>query len=117
MKKILLLEEAGQTALAVYALYTLHTGFSWWLWILLFLSPDISMLGYLVNTKAGAYTYNLFNHKLVAALVILTGLLLHEQTALLAGVLLYGHSSFDRMMGYGLKYPDSFKHTHLGNLK
>jgi len=27
---------------------------------------------------------------------------------------LYGHSSFDRLCGYGLKYVDDFKHTHLG---
>jgi hypothetical protein len=27
---------------------------------------------------------------------------------------LLGHSSFDRVLGYGLKYDDDFKHTHLG---
>ncbi len=28
--------------------------------------------------------------------------------------LLFAHSSFDRMLGYGLKYNDSFNHTSLG---
>lgn len=32
----------------------------------------------------------------------------------LAGLILLGHSSLDRVLGYGLKYADSFKHTHLG---
>jgi hypothetical protein len=32
----------------------------------------------------------------------------------LAGVIMLGHSSFDRVLGYGLKYGDSFRHTHLG---
>ena len=30
------------------------------------------------------------------------------------GLLLFAHASFDRMMGYGLKYDDHFKHTSLG---
>jgi hypothetical protein len=34
----------------------------------------------------------------------------------LAGVILFGHSSMDRIFGYGLKYSDSFQHTHLGML-
>ncbi|MDA1193538.1 MAG: DUF4260 family protein, partial [Candidatus Poribacteria bacterium] len=29
------------------------------------------------------------------------------------GAILIGHSAFDRLLGYGLKYPDAFKHTHL----
>ncbi|MBC8508108.1 MAG: DUF4260 family protein [Anaerolineales bacterium] len=32
----------------------------------------------------------------------------------LIGVIMLGHSSLDRVIGYGLKYPDSFQHTHLG---
>ena len=33
---------------------------------------------------------------------------------MLGGLILFGHSSMDRILGYGLKYPDSFEHTHLG---
>jgi hypothetical protein len=32
----------------------------------------------------------------------------------LAGIILFTHSSMDRVFGYGLKYPDSFNNTHLG---
>jgi hypothetical protein len=32
----------------------------------------------------------------------------------LVGLILLGHSSLDRVFGYGLKYADSFRHTHLG---
>ena len=35
---------------------------------------------------------------------------------LLAGVLLFSHINLDRMLGYGLKYPDNFKNTHLNNI-
>ena len=30
--------------------------------------------------------------------------------------LLFGHSSFDRVMGYGLKHEDAFQNTHLGRI-
>ena len=29
---------------------------------------------------------------------------------------LLGHSSFDRVFGYGLKHEDAFQHTHLGRI-
>ena len=29
---------------------------------------------------------------------------------------LYGHSSFDRVLGYGLKHEDAFQNTHLGRI-
>lgn len=32
------------------------------------------------------------------------------------GIILFGHSNMDRIFGCGLKYADSFRHTHLGML-
>ncbi|MBV6397568.1 MAG: hypothetical protein HFACDABA_03182 [Anaerolineales bacterium] len=29
---------------------------------------------------------------------------------------LFGHSSFDRVLGYGLKHEDAFQNTHLGRI-
>ena len=117
MKTTLLLEQVAQLALTLIGLYLLPISLHWWIWFLLFFSPDISMLGYLINTKTGAISYNLFHHKLVAAIFIITGYFLHENILLTIGLLLYAHASFDRIWGYGLKYADSFKHTHLGMLK
>jgi hypothetical protein len=74
------------------------------------------MLGYLINTSVGAISYNLFHHKMIALAVLGIGWLMGMPVVTLSGLLLYGHSSFDRVMGYGLKYFDSFKHTHLGTL-
>jgi len=34
----------------------------------------------------------------------------------LVGIILFSHSAMDRVFGYGLKYPDSFKNTHLGKI-
>ncbi len=33
-----------------------------------------------------------------------------------AGAILVAHSGMDRMMGYGLKLPSSFRDTHLGRI-
>jgi hypothetical protein len=42
------------------------------------------------------------------------GFFMHIPLLQLAGVILLGHSSLDRVLGYGLKHSDSFQHTHLG---
>jgi len=53
--------------------------------------------------------------------VIIVGALLaasaHGTDNELTGSILIGHLFFDRLLGYGLKFPDSFKNTHLGTLK
>lgn len=69
------------------------------------------MFGYLFGNKAGAFSYNLFHHRGIALLLAATGILLHHELTLAFGLLLFAHSSFDRMFGYGLKYQDSFNHT------
>lgn len=103
----------------------ISTEVPWWVYLLLALGPDIGMLGYLINPSVGAVTYNVLHHKGVALGSIAVGfLLIPEGTivgsadpafpTMLAGVVLLGHSSMDRMLGFGLKYGDDFKHTHLG---
>ena len=114
MKKLLQSEEFAQLALAIIGLYFAPVHVAWWLWPVLFLAPDLSMLGYMVNTRFGALTYNLAHHKLVAGAILLLGWFTNQPIILTTGLLLWAHSSFDRIMGYGLKYSDSFQHTHLG---
>jgi hypothetical protein len=112
MKDLIRFEEALMLLLAAYLKTNLS--YDWWLYWALFLAPDIGMIGYLVNTRVGAFTYNLFHHKGVAVILFLTGVYFSNEVLQFTGLLLFGHSSFDRMLGYGLKYPDSFKNTHLG---
>lgn len=82
----------------------------------LILTPDIGMLGYLINTRIGAFTYNIFHHRGISVLLLLVGWYLSNDVVWLAGIIHFGHASMDRMFGYGLKYSDSFKHTHLDQL-
>ena len=112
MKNILKLEEAAMFGSGIYVLFLFHT--EWWWYLLLLLGPDISMVGYTAGNKAGAFLYNLFHHKGVAIIVFIIGFLLKNELLQLAGITLFGHSSMDRMLGYGLKLNEGFKHTHLG---
>src|SRR4051812_41151996 len=115
MKTTLKLEEAGMLLLAIFLYYTTLHYKGWVFWALL-LAPDISMLGYLAGTRVGAFVYNLFHHKGLAVLIYIAGLWMVSEPLQLAGLVLFGHSSFDRIQGYGLKYSDAFSHTHLGKI-
>jgi hypothetical protein len=124
MKNLLKLEELAQLLLCIWFMGEAHA--PWWCYILLVVGPDIGMLGYLVNTRVGAITYNLFHHKGLAVAIAATAYLIsYELVAfgpgevsyggwLIAAIILFGHASMDRMLGYGLKFGDHFKHTHLG---
>lgn len=117
MRWLLITEQVAQFALAIFLIYLSEVHLSWWLWALLFFSPDIGMIGYLINTRVGAFTYNLLHHKAIAIAVLAFGYFTGDDRVMVAGLLLFAHSSFDRVFGYGLKYSDSFKHTHLGRMK
>lgn len=112
MNNLLKLEEAGQFLLAIILFGQLE--YAWWFFPACILLPDLSALGYLINTKIGALLYNVFHHKLVAILILCLGYLSNYSILILIGVLLFGHSALDRIFGYGLKFSDDFKHTHLG---
>jgi hypothetical protein len=112
MKNFLKLEEAGLFLLSLVIYSELDT--PWWLFGALLLAPDIGMLGYIVNERVGAFTYNLLHHKGVAVVLYLAGIQYHLPVIAIAGIIILAHASMDRIFGYGLKYADAFKHTHLG---
>lgn len=114
MKTILKLEELIMFALGVFLFSQLS--YQWWWFLILLLLPDIGMLGYIINTKVGAITYNLFHHKGLSILVYFLGIYFEIELLKLSGIILFSHSSMDRVFGYGLKYFDSFRNTHLGEI-
>jgi hypothetical protein len=112
MKTILKTEEALKLIVSYW--FSLQLGFAWWTFLAWLIAPDISIAAYAVNSRVGAMVYNAFHHQGLAIVVGLTGVYLQNKELEFAGLLLFGHSSMDRVFGYGLKYPDDFKHTHLG---
>jgi hypothetical protein len=122
MKNPLKLEELLLFGLALFLFSGLDYGWGWF--APLFFAPDLSMLGYLVNPRLGAWTlrqaqggaYNLIHHKGVSVSLYVLGYLLSIPWLMFAGTILLGHSSLDRVMGYGLKHEDVFQNTHLGRI-
>ncbi|WP_373060243.1 DUF4260 domain-containing protein [Zunongwangia sp. H14] len=114
MKIILQLEELAMLMLGMYAFS--YLGFSWWWFIALFFAPDVGMIGYAFGNKTGAVLYNVFHHKGLAIMLWILGYAWQEQLLQLIGLILFSHSAFDRILGYGLKYQKGFKFTHLGEI-
>jgi len=78
----------------------------WGLFALLFLAPDISLLGYLKGeTRAAAAFYNAL-HSYFGP-IALAGFDWHLSLIWIC------HIAFDRLLGFGLKYPGTFRRTHL----
>ena len=117
MKKLIQAESIVPFLISILLINRLPMHYAWWIWIPIFLAPDLSMLGYLAGNKAGAFVYNLFHHQLVAIVIAAMGMVLQSHYLELSGLVLLGHSSLDRIMGYGLKLRSGFKFTHLGNME
>lgn len=82
----------------------------------LILVPDISMLGYLIDTKWGARIYNLAHGYFVPLFLGICGYLLNDVLFMQLGVIWFAHISIDRAFGFGLKLESGFKDTHLGKI-
>lgn len=92
-------------------------GTSWWIFALLLIVPDLSVLGYLFGSKVGAFVYNFFHsYGLGLAVVALAFTTAASSIWVIAGLMIVAHVGIDRSMGYGLKDETGFKDTHLGRL-
>jgi len=110
---LLHLEEAALLAITLFAYQRLH--YSWLSFAILFLVPDLFMLGYLLNPRLGAATYNLAHTLTLPFALLLAGFLLQGQLAAIA-LIWIAHIALDRLLGFGLKYPTFFKDTHLQHI-
>jgi len=90
-------------------------GFGWGTFALYFLVPDISLIGYLAGSKIGAISYNLV-HSYIGPMILLGVGLVSIPALYCVGLIWIAHIGFDRALGYGLKYADGFRFTHLGNI-
>jgi hypothetical protein len=113
----ILLRLEGMVTFILLTLIYYSTGNSLKQFIILFFLPDLSMLGYLVNNRMGSIIYNI-GHSYLIPMLIACCLIITDKTNYLYLVYIWvAHIGFDRMLGYGLKYSESFYVTHLGNIK
>jgi len=111
----IMLRLEGFAALAAACVTYAKLGGSWGWFAALFLVPDLSMLGYLINAKVGATSYNAVHSTLGGLGLAAIGFALGSHAMLLGASIWIAHVGFDRMLGYGLKYASAFGDTHLGH--
>lgn len=112
---VVLRMEGAATLAGSAVLYGLNGG-SWWLFALLLLVPDVSMLGYVAGPKVGAAVYNVFHSYPLPAVLGAFGLLSGAPLVVSLSLVWFAHIGMDRLVGYGLKYPSGFGDTHLGRV-
>ncbi|MDR3524858.1 MAG: DUF4260 domain-containing protein [Acetobacteraceae bacterium] len=109
-----ILRAEGAAALVVSATVYHALGGGWMVFAVLFLAPDLSMMGYLANPRLGAVCYNAGHSYLGPAFLGLIGWLAGGEVWWSLALIWSAHIGFDRLLGYGLKFPSAFGATHLG---
>jgi hypothetical protein len=107
--------EWAVVAVAAIVFYAV-AGASWWLFALLILAPDLSMLGYLAGSRVGAISYNALHILIVPVLLLLAGRFGGNAVATAIALIWIVHIAIDRALGYGLKLSSGFQDTHLGRI-
>jgi len=112
----LLLRIEGGALLVLGLLLYWKIGGAWLAFALLLLTPDISLAGYVAGPRAGAAAYNLIHVYLLPSLLAAIGVVTGNELILTLALIWLSHINLDRLLGFGLKLPSGFKHTHLGQL-
>jgi len=93
----------GASLLAMSVLLYWMGGASWVLFALLFVAPDLSLLGYLVGPRAGAAAYNAFHAYPLPAILAAFGLLVGNTLPVAVALIWLAHIGMDRALGLGFK--------------
>ena len=109
-----LLRLEALAALGGVAAWYQAQGAGWLVFGILFLAPDLSMLGYLAGRRIGAVCYNAA-HSYLGPIGLIAAAQVEPQL-LPFGLIWAAHVAFDRALGYGLKYGTAFGDTHLGRV-
>jgi membrane-bound ClpP family serine protease len=112
MPGVILRVEGAAVLLAAILVYG-YLDYSWWVFLLLLLWPDIAILVYALNPKAGGVAYNLLHTTIGPLLLLGASFAFSWPFATQFALIWFAHIGMDRMVGYGLKYPGNFKETHL----
>ncbi len=91
----------------------LHGDHAWWLYAVLALAPDLSMIGYAAGARVGAVAYDTAHTYALPVALAAAGVVGDADTLVAVALVWIAHIGADRALGYGLKYPTDFKDTHL----
>ena len=113
MNATLKLEGLGLLLCLLFCYNSFFPG-SWGVFWALFFVTDVSFAAYLISKKFATIAYNVSHHQGLFAVLLALGYWMATDWIMQVSLIFLAHSNFDRVMGYGLKYSDSFDHTHLG---
>ena len=113
--RILLRLEGLTLFIGMTLLYAVWGG-SWWVYVILFLAPDLSFIAYLSGPKFGAMIYNAAHCYMAPMVLMTTGFGTASPLVLSVALVWLAHIGIDRALGFGLKYSAGFAFTHLGRL-
>ena len=108
-----LLQAEGAAVFAAATLLYFHGDHPWWLYLLLALAPDISMLAYAAGARIGALGYDAAHTYVVPIALAAAGVVGDVDGLVAVSLIWLAHIGVDRAVGYGLKYESGFKETHL----
>ena len=108
-----MLRAEGVAVLAASVALFFDRGGDWPLLVALFLAPDLAMLGYLAGPAAGSRAYNVLHHYGPPVLLFTAATIAGRSLGADVALVWLAHIGLDCTLGYGLKYPTAFRHTHL----
>ena len=115
LPRILLHLEGAAVLISAIVLYAM-LGQPWWLFVVLFFAPDLAILPYAISPRWGRIIYNLLHQYVLPLALIVAGQVFGLPLIQALGLIWAAHIGMDRAVGYGLKYADSFKSTHLSRV-
>jgi hypothetical protein len=95
-------QQCGSLLVMSVILYSIY-GASWVLLALLFLAPDLSLLGYVVGPRVGAAAFNAFHTHPLPVILAAFGLLGGSTLAVAVVLIWLAHIGMHRTLGYGLQ--------------
>jgi hypothetical protein len=112
---VLLRLEGGFVLLTAIAGYARVLHGSWWVFAVFFLAPDLSLLGYAArrHLAMAAALYNAAHSYVLPVILAGWSWWMRAPAGEVAAAIWIAHIAFDRLLGFGLKYPEAFKPTHL----
>jgi Domain of unknown function (DUF4260) len=115
MKTTLFFQRLEAASMFIATLYFYHLAHGSWLWYVpMWIAFDVTAIGYVVNARIGAYTYNVGHSFVVPSLLAIADAASPHHWLTILTLMWFAHITLDRVQGYGLKETSGFTHTHLG---
>lgn len=113
MRPAVILRVEGLVVFAAAIAIYVDSGFSAVAFVVLFLVPDASFLGFIASPAIGAAAYNAMHTYALPLALAVAGVLAGADTLVQVALIWSAHIGLDHLLGYGLRYPAGREESHL----